>query len=618
MRAYGMTRACIALSLLTAASASAQTTGSISGRILDAQSNRPVAGATVAASGPALQGEESARTDSSGEFAIGLLPPGRYTLFIQADAHQAFTQEGVEVGAGQEARVRLFILPDAMLFAPVRLGPALPLVPANTAQAAAVIPREQLELIPYGRDQRSYESPAASLPGVLPGSLQIFGSPPEGTRYRIDGLEVNDPRSGLLGRRLLQRFVEQVAVETRALGAEMGRASGGVVEATTKSGGNELHGSAFLDWTPIEVPRRTLRYDLDGGAELGGALERNRVWFYGGFAPVLDATTSGAQTDYQYVGKLTWRPADGQTFVLSAISDDFALRYLGNVLDRKAQVEAIAGWSHHGSADSVQARAAIAQRADLLGRHRFAYGIDSAHETAPGLGRWLLAGFAQDTWSPIDDLSLEAGVRVDHRGAPAATEVLPRASVAWDFSGTGAARAYAFYGRFLDPSPLGADARRIEHQVALGVDRQLWRDLIGGLGWVHKEFGGEPAGPTSYDALTLSVEKPFSAGTLLRASYTRSTLRGPGAVPGDAPNAFRLDAAYAYEWDAKTTLALGTSFRAIEASPWLTTLDVRLGLVRVLPTPYLLTLTADALNLLDREAGGTPPLAIRFGGRLSF
>jgi len=42
------------------------------------------------------------------------------------------------------------------------------------------------------------------------------------------------------------------------------------------------------------------------------------------------------------------------------------------------------------------------------------------------------------------------------------------------------------------------------------------------------------------------------------------------------------------------------------------------GIVRALTSPYLLTVTLDALNLLDRQAGGTPPLAIRFGARLSF
>jgi hypothetical protein len=41
-------------------------------------------------------------------------------------------------------------------------------------------------------------------------------------------------------------------------------------------------------------------------------------------------------------------------------------------------------------------------------------------------------------------------------------------------------------------------------------------------------------------------------------------------------------------------------------------------MIRSLSSPYLLTVTLDAVNLLDRQAGGEPPLAIRFGARLSF
>lgn len=613
-----MMRARLALSLLLAASASAQTTGAISGRIVDAQSNRPVAGATVVASSTALLGEESARTDTGGEFVIALLPPGAYTLFVQAEAHQAFTQEGVQVSAGRELRLHLSILPDAMLAAPVRLGAPLPVIPVTTARTGSVIPREQMELIPYGREERSFEAPVFSVPGVLPEG--IFGSPSGATRYRVDGLDVNDPATLLQGHRLLQRFVEQVVVDTGGLGARYGRSGAGVVDAVTRSGSNDLHGSAFLDWLPIEVPRRNLRYDVDGGAEIGGALERNRVWFYGGFAPVLQSTTAGAETDYQYVGKLTWRPVDGQIFALSAISDVFSLRYRGDVADHAAQVEAVAGWSSQRAADSVQGKVAIAQHADFFGRHRVLYGFDAARETADGAAtsRWGLAGYLQDTWSPVDDWFIEAGVQVDREDAPAQTEVLPRLGVSWDFSGAGMARAYAFYGRFLDPAPLDVPARAIEDHFAVGVERQLWRDLVGGLGYVHKRFDGALDGRTGYDAFTISLAKPFSASSLLRASYTHASLRGGAPLPGEAPNAFKLDAAYAYEWSANTTLTLGTSFRAIEGSPWLTTLDVRLGAMRALSNPYLLTLTVDALNLLGREAGGTPPLAIRFGARLSF
>jgi hypothetical protein len=615
-----MTRACIAVLLSLAASAAAQTTGAISGRIVDAQSQRPVSGAVVVASSPALQGAESARTDSEGEFEIALLPPGEYVLHVQADAHQSFSQERLVVHAGRAIRVHLAILPDAWITAPVRFGVQVPVLAVNSAQTGAILSREQLELIPYGRDERSFEDAAPSVPGVVvrPPGLQIAGSPASGTRYRIDGLDVTDPVSNRQGRRLLQHFIDEASVETGGLGAAYGRVAGGIVQAITKSGGNELHGSAFFDWMPIEVPRRTLRYNLEGGAELGGPIARDTLWFYGGFAPVLAASRSGARTDYQYVGKLTWRPAEGQTLALAAISDDVSFRYLGHLLDG-AKVEAVAGWHREGSAaDSLQARLHITHLADLFGRHHLAYGLETARDASGSATRWYGAAFVQDTWSPLRDVFVQEGLRLERDEVADATDLLPRVAVSWDFSGRGVSRAYVFFGRFLESPVLTSPLRTQEHDFAAGVHSQVWRDLVAGLDYVHKQFKDAADGRTSYDGATLFVTKPFSASSLLGASYTLSSLRGSGGIPGSADNAFKLDLAYAYEWSPKTTITFGSSFRAVQGSPWETTLDARLGLVRALTSPYLLTLAVDALNLFDRETAATPPLAIRFGARLSF
>ena len=615
-----MTRACLVVSLLTATSAAAQTTGAISGRIVDSQSEQPVSGALLVASGPALQGTETTRTAQDGQFEIGLLPPGEYTLNVQADGHQSFSQDRLVVHAGRALRLRLTMLPDNLPAAPVRFGIQVPVLPATVAQTGAIFSKEQYELIPYGRDERSFEQAAPSAPGVVPESgFQIFGSPATGTRYRIDGLDVNDPRTNMQGRWLLQQFVDEASVESGGLGAEYGRAAGGIVQAITRSGGNELHGSAFFDWMPIEIPRRTLSYNLAGGAELGGPIERDRLWFYGGFAPVLMATNTTVNTVYQYVGKLTWRPADGQTIDFAAITDDFSVRYRGHLFDRAAQVEAIAGWHHQDSGvDSLQARVQVTHPAELLGRHRLSYGLEASKDAAGDESRWYGAAFLQDTWSPWTDVFLTEGLRLEHDQQADSTDLLPRFGMTWDFSGRGTARAYAFFGQFLELAALGATTRTREHDISAGVQSQVVRDVVAGLDYVHKNFSGAADGRSSYDAATVFVSKPFSASSFLRASYTLSSLRGTGSIPGDAPNQIRLDAGYAYEWSASTTLSFGTSFRAIQGNPWLTTVDVRLGMVRALTTPYLLTVTVDAMNLLAREAGGQPPLGIRFGARLSF
>ena len=139
-----MLRARIAVSLLVAASAAAaQTTGSISGRIVDSQTSRPVMGAVIVATSPSLPGEEIAQTDNEGEFEIGLLPPGQYTLNVRAEAHQSFTQERLAVHAGRSVRIDLSIDPEPAVTAPVRLGMQVPVVQASSAQAGAVVSRDR-------------------------------------------------------------------------------------------------------------------------------------------------------------------------------------------------------------------------------------------------------------------------------------------------------------------------------------------------------------------------------------------------------------------------------------------------------------------------------------------
>src|SRR5437660_1451081 len=86
-----------AASCLLALPALAQTTGALSGQIVDANTQNPVADAVVIAQSPALQGEQTAVTDNAGQFEITLLPGGSYTLTVQREGYQPFTQPGLTV-----------------------------------------------------------------------------------------------------------------------------------------------------------------------------------------------------------------------------------------------------------------------------------------------------------------------------------------------------------------------------------------------------------------------------------------------------------------------------------------------------------------------------------------
>lgn len=358
---------------LASTAAVAQTTGGVEGRVVDAATDAPVAGAVVAVTSPALQREQTAVTDARGDFAILLLPAGSYELRVTHDAYAPFAQKGVAVRLGRTLHLKAFVIPAEMAAMEVQILAERPLL-ALDAQAGAVIPREQMALIPYGRDARTFEQAAASVPGVQADlyGLQFRGSTSPETSVLIDGVNVSDVNFGMQGTSLPQDFVEQVEVKSGGFRAEYGRSMGGVINAVTKSGGDQVHGSVFVHGAPFEAARTKVastgeaiavaqaQRSFDAGVELGGPILPGRLWFFAGLAPQLvstsidrivqarqddgtgrplvgtdgvPVTTEAGRTSYSrtattwnFAGKLTWQPAEEHRLSLSVYGNPTASR----------------------------------------------------------------------------------------------------------------------------------------------------------------------------------------------------------------------------------------------------------------------------------------------------
>jgi hypothetical protein len=108
---------------------------------------------------------------------------------------------------------------------------------------------------------------------------------------------------------LRPNFVQELDIKTGSFGAEYGRATGGILNVVLKGGSNEFHGSVFTTLDPDflvspegeeivvagEAISRKLTpgegsYNLDFGFEVGGPILKDKLWFYAGFAPVLQNT----------------------------------------------------------------------------------------------------------------------------------------------------------------------------------------------------------------------------------------------------------------------------------------------------------------------------------------
>ena len=326
-----------------AGAAAAQTTGAIVGGVTDASTGKPVAGAVVVALGPGAPRERTAISDAGGAFRFDLLPPGPYTLLVRPFRATAPESEAVEYA--ETRRGDVFVRVDATLRANLVLVPSAvrmeeqvihtgtpPAVDVGSAETGAVLTKDFLSGIPLGRDAADA---AAVAPGARPdqyGTSFAGATSPE-NGYLLDGMNVTDPGFGTQGSRLLTNFVEEVNVKSGSFLPEYGRATGGVVNVVTKSGSNEFHGSLFGNISPgalspaanvvgrdaeaIAVrPAQSKEYQTDFGFDLGGPIVKDRLFFYVGFAPVInhfvDERYYQALTeDPQRPGQLLRDPATG-------------------------------------------------------------------------------------------------------------------------------------------------------------------------------------------------------------------------------------------------------------------------------------------------------------------
>src|SRR5882724_7784457 len=105
----------LVLLLLLARPAAAQLgSGTLSGKVVDASTKKPLADVVVTATSPALQGEQTVVTDKSGSFRIPTLPPGDYALRYEIDTFRPYSRGGIQLRATVTLRVDAELLPETL------------------------------------------------------------------------------------------------------------------------------------------------------------------------------------------------------------------------------------------------------------------------------------------------------------------------------------------------------------------------------------------------------------------------------------------------------------------------------------------------------------------------
>jgi hypothetical protein len=302
----------------------------------------PAEGVMVTATSKALQGERTAATVNTGEYVLRGLPPGGYTLRFELGGLRTGTAE-VVVPLGATARQDMVLVPETF---EETIEVTMEAAPLETPTVGANLTSETIDELAVGR--RTLSNVALLTPGVtgrteLGGQLSISGGFNYDNVFLVNGVDVNDNVFGNPDNLFIEDAIEETQVLSSGISAEYGRFGGGVINAITKSGGNEFHGSLRADLTNPSYRDET-PYEVDNGIErrddlshfltatLGGYIMKDRLWFFlAGRDEDLSTQRTGVRTpvayvtqtqDARYEGKLTAQLATGHSLQASYMEND--------------------------------------------------------------------------------------------------------------------------------------------------------------------------------------------------------------------------------------------------------------------------------------------------------
>ncbi|MGA8198650.1 MAG: TonB-dependent receptor [Candidatus Sulfotelmatobacter sp.] len=296
--------------LLTAVSLSAQTfRGTILGTATD-PSGAVVAGAQVTVKNVATGLERTTETSADGSYSLPELPIGTYTVTVTQTGFQTFAANNVTVDVASERRVDAKMRPGQVSSRVEVSADELPLIETTSDTLGGTITASEMKDIPVnGRDYQKliYLTPGiAGSPDQIsdsPGSYGVFsmnGARGRSNNFLLDGTDMNDGyrndpainEAGVFGTPATILPIDAVA-ELRVLSnfePEYGRSGGAVINMVTKSGTNQIHGTAIEYFrndatdarnyfNPSSQPKAAFHNNQFGGS-LGGPIIKDKTFFY--------------------------------------------------------------------------------------------------------------------------------------------------------------------------------------------------------------------------------------------------------------------------------------------------------------------------------------------------
>src|SRR5581483_4460688 len=279
-------------------------TGSLVGTVKD-PTGAAIPGVIVTATNTDTAVTTSVKTESEGNFVITPLKIGRYSVSVEASGFQKEVRKDIVLDVQQAIRLE-FALKIGSVNETTEVSGAAPLLETESASLGDVVAAQQVQQLPLnGRRYTDLATLSAGVAKITEGPVNGASTPTNGNaggdfsvngtrgdqnNFMLDGVDNNSNDNGSYAVLSSVDAISEFKIQTSNYSAEFGRSGGAVINATTKSGSNQFHGSAweflrndaldargyFESPTDHKAPYKQNQF----GATFGGPIVKEKLFFF--------------------------------------------------------------------------------------------------------------------------------------------------------------------------------------------------------------------------------------------------------------------------------------------------------------------------------------------------
>jgi hypothetical protein len=352
-----------------------QATGSFSGTVTD-KSGAAISGAAVTVTSQSTGASRGASTDDSGHYLIPLLPVSIYTVKAEFKGFQSVESKDLRLQVDEAREIDFTLVPSSVASTVEVTANAVAVEATNpslgqviTAQEVAQLPLNgrdfvQLATLTPGTTQETNPNsffnggPSSEVSARGSFSLSVGGSRANSTDWLIDGTDNNELTAGGIGILSSIDDIQEFKVLTYNYSAEYGLRAGPTVLVTTKSGGNNFHGTIFefLRNTSLDAKSffatSTEKFNLNQyGGGIGGPIIKNKTFFF------VDGEQKSQRHGIAFTGLVPSDPMRTGDFTLNAFGKPWPAGFLlsnPNVPNTNFQCDASTGNPEPVAANGTQ------------------------------------------------------------------------------------------------------------------------------------------------------------------------------------------------------------------------------------------------------------------------